>query len=818
MGAVRLRFRSELRDRVRSWIGLAIVVAVVGGAVLALAAGARRTDSAYERFLKRYPASDYTIADSSDFGFTSTVDLEQIRDLPHVADASRVNALIAAGARTGDGRSFPIGILVPFAAEDPAYGRTVERWKVVEGRRADPTRVDEMVVGFELAREYSLDVGSTIEVDFVRRDSFVRLAPGFLGCLADRIGTDPSPSCAKASVTPEPPDLSILFRIVGIEASALEFPPYEGNLNPPVHLTRAFSERHAADLVGSDILLVKLRPDADPVEFLDVVAALNPESTVSVLSVGADHADTVEQSIHLQAVGLGILAALVGLAAAFALGQAFARQAFVAIADDLTALRTLGMTRVQFVTLALARAAVTAGAGIGLAVVVAVALSPIWPVGLAREAEPDRGVSVDPLVLALGSLAVLTLALVVAGVATLRQVRSSGRALPKSRTARVTSRLGLPVPAIVGVGQALEPGRGRAAVPVRSAMVAGALAVTVLVAAMTIGSSTDHLLETRSLFGWSRDTQIGSDGTPPVAEPVVAGMRDLPAIDAIAAGTVTDVEIDGQRISAFALDDVQGEVAMDLVEGRRPRAHDEIVLGITTSDEIDAKVGDRVMVSIGGDHVSTKVVGRGVFSRIGSNGQLGRGAQITFTALRRALPDAPQNVVLADFAPDADPDAVYAHLQNAVSVLPVLEPAPPAELTSFGRVDNLPAILAVILIAVATAILGHTMITTVQRRRRDYAVLEALGFVRRQVGAAVAVQASTFAAVSVVIGIPLGLLAGRWVWDAIAQELGVPSEPTTHAVRVLLVLPGVLLLTNLVALVPAALARRTRPAAELRSE
>jgi len=41
------RLRIELRARWRAWAALALIVGLTGGAVLALAAGARRTDSSY---------------------------------------------------------------------------------------------------------------------------------------------------------------------------------------------------------------------------------------------------------------------------------------------------------------------------------------------------------------------------------------------------------------------------------------------------------------------------------------------------------------------------------------------------------------------------------------------------------------------------------------------------------------------------------------------------------------------------------------------------------------------------------------------------
>ena len=49
MGAVWMRLRAELRAGWRSLLGLALVAGLAGGLVIAAAAGARRTDTAYER-------------------------------------------------------------------------------------------------------------------------------------------------------------------------------------------------------------------------------------------------------------------------------------------------------------------------------------------------------------------------------------------------------------------------------------------------------------------------------------------------------------------------------------------------------------------------------------------------------------------------------------------------------------------------------------------------------------------------------------------------------------------------------------------------
>ena len=58
MGAVRMWFRAELRSRWRAWLGLALLIGLGAGVVIAAAAWARRTDSVYNRFLVEQRAFD----------------------------------------------------------------------------------------------------------------------------------------------------------------------------------------------------------------------------------------------------------------------------------------------------------------------------------------------------------------------------------------------------------------------------------------------------------------------------------------------------------------------------------------------------------------------------------------------------------------------------------------------------------------------------------------------------------------------------------------------------------------------------------------
>ena len=142
----------------------------------------------------------------------------------------------------------------------------------------------------------------------------------------------------------------------------------------------------------------------------------------------------------------------------------------------------------------------------------------------------------------------------------------------------------------------------------------------------------------------------------------------------------------------------------------------------------------------------------------------------------------------------------------------------PTEIDRVRRIDGLPVALAVFVALVALAAVGFALVTAVRRRSRELAVLKTLGFSRRQVRATIAWHASTVAAVGVVVGIPLGLVAGRIVWLSVANELGVSTDMTWPVLGIVLLVLATFVAVNVIALFPAIRAARTRPAVVLRSE
>jgi FtsX-like permease family len=819
MRAVWVRARADLRRHLLAWVALALLIGIAGGVAIAVAAAARRTDTAYERFLASSSPSDASITESKDF-LSQDLDLDEVAALPEVERSAKASFLFFLG-HTADGRQLSQTDFQPLAMTRGPLGKSLDRWKVLEGRRFDPDRVDEVMLDYETARTLHFGIGDELTLKFIRRPTFDRQILSFVGGLPDRVaGTSTKGAIDQLPFDDEP---EVTFHVVGIVTDPVTFPPVPGQFEPFLRLTPAFTERYGADLTGNDVLFVDLADVTDLADFRSDVARLSGGSTVFYGVTQADHAANVDRTLHLAAVVLWLLAALLALTAVLVSIQALSRQAFFESSDH-PVLRALGMTRGERLATGLVRTAVVALVATVLAAVVAIALSPLWPIGLARLAEPSPGIEVNASVIGIGTAAVFLGVVIVGTLTTWRWTRSVTRTRHGTRPRRprlVTRLLGgalRPLPLIIGARQALDGGRGRRAVPVRTTVVAAALAVATLTTALTFGSSLGHLLGTPHLYGWQWDAQIGGRGYPDFGTGVTAGLDRNSSVEGYASGTITEIAVNGVRAEAFAVQPTGTGVKPALLAGREPRSADEIVLGTQTLRSADAHLGGFVRVLVGNESRRFRVVGRAVFPDVGDIGQLGRGAFLTFDAVDGVGGPAPRNVVLVKFAPGADRAAGVASLQRAIAPIPVSSAALPRDLASFGRVDGLPIAVAAILGVMAGAVLVSTLLSAIRRRRRDLAVLKALGFLRRDVTRTVTVQAMTLAALALVIGLPVGVATGRLLWRGFADWQGIRSVPTVSALALVVVGVAVLVVAALIAVVPARYAARTAPADALRTE
>jgi hypothetical protein len=156
----------------------------------------------------------------------------------------------------------------------------------------------------------------------------------------------------------------------------------------------------------------------------------------------------------------------------------------------------------------------------------------------------------------------------------------------------------------------------------------------------------------------------------------------------------------------------------------------------------------------------------------------------------------------------------YLAAYRSITALPIT----PTSLANFGEAVNFPLIFGGILAVSGAATLVHLLVVSVSRRRRETGLLKALGFVSSQIVATIAWQATAIALVGVVVGIPLGTVLGRGVWDAFANNLGTVPVPIVPAGLLAVIVLGILIAANLLAVAPALAARRFRPQQLLRAQ
>ena len=518
------------------------------------------------------------------------------------------------------------------------------------------------------------------------------------------------------------------------------------------------------------------------------------------------------------------------------------------------------MQRAALVTLSLARLAIVTVTGAIVAVVVAVAASPLMPIGPARLAEPNPGVEVNLAILGAGSAAIALLPLAVLLPPAWRAARQAhgplGVAEPAARQAR-PSRLAAAlthagsVTGGAGVAMAFEPGHGRTAVPVRSALAGSVIAVAALAAAAVFGASLIGLVSTPHDYGqnWVQEVDLNFGSTPLAA--IAQVVKTIPAVTGYAAGNYGQLTIDGQIVPAIGLDQVRGSGYLTLLAGRAPAAQDEIALGAQTLRAIGARLGQTIHVTVNQDLTGgpgpahlMRIVGvavlpafsRGSFTPTG----LGTGAVLPAAVLSSGV--LAQSVTANLGARPARPATTSSC--SGTSPAPTSPPTPPRSPRPCRRAAARSAPASSRPSPTSGPATSRTTPLSGTPRSRSPScspcspsapwptccspacaaaaatspLLKTLGFTRRQVLAAVAWEASAFAAVALLARAaarrrrrPLGL-------GLLRDAAGVSAAATVPLATVLLAIPATLLAANLIAAAPGWEAARLRPALVLRTE
>ena len=140
-----------------------------------------------------------------------------------------------------------------------------------------------------------------------------------------------------------------------------------------------------------------------------------------------------QNAIDVTTVGLYLAAAVAALTGLVGLGIALSREVALVDGDQLT-LSALGLRTRDRAMAASAVALPVAVGGAVLAFVGAFLASPLFPIGVAREAEPVPGLDLDVFPLAVGALAVLVIVVAFTVVAAARMTRLATRSWEPTRS------------------------------------------------------------------------------------------------------------------------------------------------------------------------------------------------------------------------------------------------------------------------------------------------------------------------------------------------------------------------------------------------
>jgi hypothetical protein len=852
LNAAWYRTRATFGRRWGSYLTLVILIGLLGGLAVASVAGARRTQSSFSTYLASTNPSNLEMTEFGGAGngggnanYSATT-LDRIAHLPGVKHVAVAIPLLAVPLKRNDAPLLDNATLASTIAIASVNGLffSQDRLIATEGRMANPNRPDEVVMTATAAHVLGFHVGQVIPYGLYTAAQ--ENLPGF--------GT--------ARV---PPHRRIDVRLVGlVQVSTAIVQDDIDRLPTFVFFTPAFGREVLADkgrgtegAITYGLQLVHGNRGVVAVE--RELAGLVPRGTTYAFHAAAPVATKVDLTVKPLAIALGVFGAIAAVAALLISIQVISRL-LRAASEDLMVLRALGADPKTTIADGLIGILASIVVGSLLAAVVAVGLSPLAPLGPVRPVYPGTGVAFDWVVLAggfgllVGGLGATAFALAYRGAP--HRLAERWRLAP-SAGAKVAEAVvaPLPPPAGIGVRFAIDSGTGRNAVSTRPALLGGILAVALVVATLTFGSGLRSLISHPALYGWNFSYMITpSNNVPPQALSLLEHDRDVAAW----AGYDYNVaEIDDQYVP-FLFQYGHAQISPPILAGHGIEDKDQIVLGAATMAQLHKHIGDTVTVTYGTPKdapiyvppTRLVIVGTATMPAVGFSSvvddhtSMGTGAVISEAVLPTAFKKAQRsrdptlngpNLVFVRLRSGVSDRVGLANLQHIATVanrvlaaapnsaggagvLSVLGVQRPAEIVNYGTIGSTPALLASALALGAFIALGLTLVASVRRRRYDLALLKTLGFTQRQLAAAVAWQASVAAVVAIVIGVPLGIAVGRWLWFIFARQIYAVPRASVPVISVVLVAVGTLVLANLAAAVPRRRAARTSTSFLLRAE
>jgi hypothetical protein len=823
-------WRAAVRRSWRQAMVLALMGGLLGAVALGALAGARRTATAYGRYLASIHASDVFVNVPGKLpGMPVVRPITLISSLPGVVSHAAyvgLNGLPVVHGRID--HSFLTNSLN--GSLDGEY-LSQDRMTVLAGRLPRLGSTTEIVLTPVIARMFGTGVGGTVKYVYQP-----------LGADGQPTGRQFTRSYRVAAVGEVPPALVDQSDAV------------QGAILPPGATRQVLAEyfyawiglRLARGIGGIPALQADLARLARQVQRQENRSTHQnlpgPSFSVSRSDVVRNQ---VQQAIRPEAIALSVFGAIAALAMVVLAGQGLS-QMISRSAPDIAVIRALGATRAQAALAAGLPGVIPVLGGAILAVAGAVAISPLAPVGPVRRYDPSRGIWADGLVHGAGGFLIGVVLLGLLAVLAIRSVRQSkGEAAARpSAFARTAAAAGMPASAVVGTRNALEPGSGARSVPVRSTLLGSIAAVTAVLSAVVFNASLAGLISHPARYGWNWDVVIQTQSgygsfTPGAVNRLIHGQPTVAGWSEFAFG---QLRVDGRIVPVLGIRRHLGAVQPPTTSGRPLSGNGQIELGTVTLGQLGKKIGDTVRIGTPPFARTVTITGTVTLPSFGVGAadhvSLGRGAMLPEATLLAAVgagsrpPGPAQSVpvypsaVAIDLAPGTSEVQRAQLIHRIVSANPdgtpggsyELRHALAAAVVNAGHLGGQPLALALGLAAAAVLSLALTVLSLVRRRRQELALLKALGMTRGQVRVVIAWQTTLTLLIAVAIGGPLGIAGGRLAWQGFARSLGAVPVVEVPVLALIVGLAALVVAGNLLASVPAAAAARTRAAAGLRAE
>lgn len=847
-GAATTIARSELRRRPWSYAALALIIAVGGGAALGAAITAHRTDRAYPDYIARAQVSNLVVNPS----LASEAMDKAIRGF-HGVRAVHTSALMLASL--GATKSAPLSELEQSSVDTYLQvigspdGRfvDVDRPQISSGR--PPTGDREIFISdqerpvLEAALGRKLALGDSVDVAFWW--SFIEDPSQDPSKVVSPIGVESLRIAGFGQLPDEVlPDELYPREHVVVSADVVRKYNCLNDYRPDMTDDEAFATAmpqscstsywyYSLTLDGSPGVVDSVRT-----QFATAAQTLNSDLPPLVMSFGAgyfyisqDRADVdsaVSRAIRPTVTALMTFALVALLTTLTIFAIVLARTVRRTEADSRT-LASLGASVSQRTRGLLAPPVIAIVIGLAGAVGTAALLSPVGPIGSVRSLVHSPGVSLPGSVTwaALAALAAALLAIAVAmsSIGVRRASRTETGPRPTRRWFAALSRSNRPS-LTNGVAAALDVRRSGTGAAVGGCVVAMVCGVGALVFAYNLTS----LVGQPKQYGWPWDVGVITG----------AGYGDTKP-DAVAATLDSDRDVERYALYAFDSSSKFGDRSvpvvygfsstvnpdLTIVNGRAPRVANEAVLGAKTAEQLGIGIGDHITVQSNyfPEDADIEVVGTAVLPAVGA-----------FVADRMGLGNGA--FVLTGQKPGPDSATFVAiHLRRGVDANAFVERlrptfqqwdasgAPPftytgpvrsPEIVNVSDLRSVPLVLGGVLGVALLVGLTASIVISVRDRRRELAILRALGYNDRDLRATVRWQAGAMMAVGVVVGIPLGVIVGRVAWRAFANQLGV--VPRADSPIALLAITAVLAiaLALIASIAPGRTAARLSPVEALR--